>query len=120
MYPNQKMSKALEVMRSHDEHMPAQRLVTFLFVAQRGKATREDVMEATGMGLASAYRNLMILSSEPYFDNDKKKHQGLGLLKASWDDNKTRHMGPRRRRVWEVTAKGLRVLSQIEDIMRDD
>jgi DNA-binding MarR family transcriptional regulator len=108
MYPSQKLSKVLEVVRSHDENMPVQRLAAFLYVAQHGKATREDVAESLEQSIASAYRNLMALSDKPYVINAGPK-QGLGFLKFGTDPNESRRL------VWELTAKGRRLKAQLEE-----
>jgi DNA-binding MarR family transcriptional regulator len=82
-----------------------------MYVAQRGKATREGVASDLGQSIASAFRNLKALSDKPYVINAGPK-PGLGFLKFDKDTNE------RRRLVWELTPKGKRLKDQIEDIVR--
>lgn len=109
MNPLQVILRALEVFRSHDEAMPVQRVVTFMYAALRNKVTREDVAEALGQSIASAYRNLMALSDQPYVINSRRK-QGQGFLTFSPDPYETRRL------VWTLTPKGRRLQRQLEEI----
>lgn len=108
-----KLVKLMEAIRSYDPEIPAQRLVTFLYVAQRGRATRKDVMKSLGLTQTSAYRNLTSLEAGVYRTSAGKPKQGLGWLASEPDEIEPRATA------WRVTPKGQRVLDQLEGVLDD-
>ena len=88
--------------------MPIQRFATFLVVAITSPSTRETVAHAVGQSTASTYRHLMALTEGTYRQN-RRAYTGLGWLTCRPDAHESR------RWVWELSPKGRRILTQLEE-----
>jgi DNA-binding MarR family transcriptional regulator len=102
-----KLSLILSVVRDIDDTMPVQELACFLEVASRDGEM--GIMELSGIlniSTSSASRNISALSEWHY-----RKKQGLGLVQTVVDP-----MELRKKNVI-LTAKGKRLIEQINDIL---
>ncbi len=103
--------RALEMLRSHDEDMPVQRMEVFILAATRGRISRNDVVDDLGQSKGAAWRNLRALARGQE-GTARRTKPSLGWLDEQVEE------GRAHRKVWTLTTKGRRVADQLERTIR--
>ena len=110
MSPLLKLMRTMELFQSHREQIKLQHIEAFLLVAMRKRVTRQELVEAVGMHLSSAGRNMRALCQRAYELNGTT-YMGLGLLNEEPDPIDSRRF------VYTLTHKGQRIADQISAIL---
>jgi DNA-binding MarR family transcriptional regulator len=99
---------ALRTLRRIDEEMPAQQVMTLLFVSMHPDGVgMKDIAEKVGLSQSATSRNVSILGPEGYMQKP-----GLKLV------DRHDHPSDSRQRIVRLTAKGERVIEELRKEMR--
>lgn len=100
------LTRLTAYLMQFDPDMPISRLRVFLYIAQRKDTLVRDLVKVTGMSQSTMSRTLSILADKP----QRGEQNGLGWVDMSPDPD-----DPRRVLV-NLTAKGQKVLAEIEEL----
>lgn len=102
------LSKIIDLFRLMDREVPAQVIMTFLYIAAHDNCHKQALEEDLNMTTASASRNTDWLS-----EHHRLKKPGLGLIIKQPDP------GNRRRLTLKLTDKGKLLVKSIKDSLYD-
>lgn len=100
------LTRLTSYLMQHDPDMPISRLRVFLYVAQRKDTLVRDIVKVTGLSQATISRTLAILGQKPQRGNQP----GLDWVDIAPDPDDPRRV------VLNLTAKGKKVLAEIEEL----
>ena len=100
------VSRLVSYLMQVDPDMPISRLRVFLYVAQRSDALVRDLVKTTGLNQSTVARTLAILGEKP----QRGGAEGLGWVVMSPDPDDPRRV------LINITSKGQKVLSEIEEL----
>ena len=100
--------KAIELFRELDREVPAQLIVTYLYVAAHNPCYKTQLERDLGFLTASCSRNIAFLSHR-----HRLNKPGLGLVRKDADPTNLRRL------IISLTPKGEQLLQRIEDLLND-
>lgn len=104
-----KLNRVIMHLFNHDKDMPLTRASVLLIVASKPDCLVKDITTRTGLNQSTVARSLAFLGEKP----TRGEKVGLGWVEMRPDEE-----DPRRVRV-NLTAKGQRLMAEIEDMMED-
>ena len=98
--------KVIELFREMDREVPAQLIVTFLYVAAHNPCYKTNLEKDLNFLTASCSRNIAFLSHR-----NRHGKPGLGLIRKETDPTNLRRL------ILTLTPKGEQLLQRIEDTL---